>query len=89
MLIKRDTPKWKIHLFFASLMLVAFSLEFTIRLLLGAEAKEAASGAVKQVNLFWILFYLAIWYCAATGKLQNEGERKSNLITLHLNDKDI
>jgi hypothetical protein len=89
MFLKKDTPKWKIHLFFASLIPVAFSLEFAIRLLTGSEIKDAALDAFKQLSLFWLLFYFGLWYCAATGRLQRGGERKSKITTLHLNDKEI
>ena len=87
MCIKKDTPKWKIHLLFASLLPLAFLLDFVIRLLFGGEINEAALDALKQFNLVLIIYYFALWYCVATGKLQREGERKSNIITLNLNDK--
>jgi hypothetical protein len=89
MFLKKETPKWKIHLFFASLLPLALGLELTIRLLAGSEVKVAASEAFRQVNLFLLLYHLALWYRFATDKTGSAGELKSDIITLNLNDKEI
>jgi hypothetical protein len=89
MFLKKDTPKWKIHVFFASLLPLAFTLEFVIRLIAGNEVKVAAVESLRQVNLFLLLYHIAFWYSVATGRIGSEGKGKRNLITLNLNDKEI
>jgi hypothetical protein len=88
MFLKKDTPKWKIHLFFAGLLLVAFGFEFMIGLLAGSAVKVAALQAFKQVNLFLLLFHLSFWYLFATDRVGTDGELKSHSVTLNLNDKE-
>jgi hypothetical protein len=89
MVLKHHTPKWKIHLFFASLLPLAFGLELTIRLLAGSEDNIAAAESFKQVNLFLLLFHLALWYRFARGRIGSDGEQRSDIVTLNLNDKEI
>jgi hypothetical protein len=89
MFLKKHTPKWKIHLFFASLLPFAFGLELTIRLLAGSEVKVAAAQAFKQVNLFLLFCHLALWYLFATDRIGSDGELKSDIVTLNLNDTEI
>ena len=86
MFLKKDSPKWKIHLFFASLLPLAFGIEFTIRLLAGNEVNVAALEAAKQINIFLLLLHLALWYAFATDRIGTDGERKSHIVTLNLND---
>jgi hypothetical protein len=88
MLHEKITRKWKIHLIFFSLLPIAFALEFAIRFLSGSAVAESALAAVKQINLFWLLFYLALWYTTTTGRLESGEARKRQITTLNLNDRE-
>jgi hypothetical protein len=83
------SSKWKPEVFFASLLPVAFSLEFAIRLLASSAVKDAALDAFKQMSLFWLLFHFALWYLQATDKVGADGELRSNITTLNLKDREI
>lgn len=88
--MRNEKPvSWKIQLFFASGLPLAFLLEFVLQLLLGRAGKGAAWDALKQLNLFLLLFYLGLWYTAATGRLLKRDRRQSKITSLNLKDKEF
>jgi hypothetical protein len=89
MFLKKDTPKWKIHLFIAGLWPLAFGLELMIRLLAGSSLSVAAWDAFREANLFLLLCQLIFWYLFTKARIGADGERKSDIVTLNLNDKEI
>jgi hypothetical protein len=81
----QTTSKWKIHVLFASLLLLAFTITLLIKLFEGAGMIGALKGAALEAKPAEVILFIALWYCAATGRLQ--GERRSHLIELNLKDK--
>jgi hypothetical protein len=77
--------KWKIHVLFASLLLLAFTIPVIINLLDGAEMKGALKNAALEAKPLEVILFVIVWYCAATDRL--DGERKNPLTLLNLRDK--
>lgn len=77
--------KWKIHVLFAGLMLLAFTITLVINLFEGTGMKGALKNAALEAKPVEVITFIILWYCAATGRLQ--GERTSHLTLLNLKDE--
>lgn len=82
---QKTISKWRIHVLFASLMLLAFTITLVINLFEGVGMKGALKNAALEAKPVEVITFVILWYCAATGRLQ--GERRNHLTLLNLKDE--